>query len=211
MTANAHKTTPARPRPNLYLVGFMGTGKSTVGRLLAERWRMRYVDSDQAIVEKAGRPIADIFATEGEPYFRSLELDFVRNGHPAEGCVVSCGGGLVVQPGMVEELKKRGLIACLFARPETILKRTGTNRNRPLLNVEDPLGRIRELLAEREPVYLKSGACFTTDSGPMQDLLMHIERFYLRESRRFLSGDLSRPRKEAGAANTDSDRKSRNP
>lgn len=197
MTANAHRAASVRPRPNLYLVGFMGTGKSTVGRMLAERWRMRYIDSDQAIVEREGRPIADIFAAEGEPYFRSLELDFVRNGHPAEGCVVSCGGGLVVQPGMVEELKKRGLIACLFARPETILKRTSTNRNRPLLNVEDPLARITALLAEREPVYLKSGACFTTDSGPMQDLLMHIERFYLRESRRFLSGEPPRlPKKQ---------------
>lgn len=163
----------------------MGTGKSTVGRLLAERWQMRYIDSDQSIVEREGRPIADIFATNGEPYFRSLELDFVRRGHPAEGCVVSCGGGLVVQPGMVSELKQRGLIACLFARPETILRRTQTNRNRPLLNVEDPLARITALLAEREPVYLRSGACFTTDSGPMSDLIKHIERFYLRESRRF--------------------------
>lgn len=184
----------ARPhrRPNLYLVGFMGTGKSTVGKLLAARWKMRYLDSDQAIVEQQGRPIADIFATEGEAYFRKLELEFIQSGHPQEGCVVSCGGGLVVQPGMVRELKKRGLIACLFARPETILKRTSTNRNRPLLNVEDPLGRIRELLAEREPIYLKSGACFTTDSGPMPDLLMHIERFYLRESRRFKPPALER-------------------
>lgn len=174
-----------RPQPNLYLVGFMGTGKSTVGKLLASRWGMRYIDSDQAIVEQQERQIADIFATNGEAYFRQLEREFVQSGHPQEGCVVSCGGGLVVQEGMVAELKKRGLIACLFARPETILKRTSTNRNRPLLNVDDPLARIRELLAEREPIYLKSGACFTTDSGPMHDLLMHIERFYLRESRRF--------------------------
>lgn len=185
MTPKGQQQAPALSRPNLYLVGFMGTGKSTVGRMLAERWRMEYLDSDQAIVEREGRPIADIFATEGEAHFRKLELEFIQSGHPQEGCVVSCGGGLIVQPGMVEELKKRGLIACLFARPETILQRTSTNRNRPLLNVDDPLARIRELLAEREPVYLKSGACFTTDSGPMHDLLKHIERFYLRESRRF--------------------------
>jgi len=180
------KKTAKKNRPNLYLVGFMGTGKSTVGRSLARRMGMRHLDSDRAIEDEQGRPIPEIFASEGEAHFRQLEHDFVHRGHPATGCVVSCGGGLVTAPGMIDELKRRGLVACLFASPETILQRTKGNQNRPLLNVENPRQRISELLAEREPVYLQAGACFYTDCQPMSEIVRHLERFYERESRRFL-------------------------
>ncbi len=183
MTHTAKKT--AKPRPNLYLVGFMGTGKSTVGRALARRLGMKHLDSDRSIEEADGRPIPKIFAAEGEAFFRQLEHDFVHGGHADEGCVVSCGGGLVMAPGMIDELKRRGLVACLFASPDTILQRTSGNSNRPLLNVENPRQRIADLLSEREPVYLQAGACFYTDAQPMNEIVRHLERFYLRESRRF--------------------------
>ncbi len=172
-------------RPNLYLVGFMGTGKSTVGRGLATRLEMEFIDSDHAIEAREGRPIPEIFATKGEPYFRKLEKEFVESGHSSTGCVVACGGGLVVQPGMIDVLKARGLVACLFASPGTILRRTSGNRNRPLLNVEDPEKRIANLLAEREPVYLKAGTCIFTDYRPMAEVIAHLERFYRREAKRF--------------------------
>lgn len=186
------KKTVKKPRPNLYLVGFMGTGKSTVGRALARRLGMRHLDSDRAIEDAQGRPIPDIFANEGEAFFRQLEHDFVHGGHPERGCVVSCGGGLVTAPGMIDELKRRGLVACLFASPDTILQRTSSNSNRPLLNVENPRQRIAELLAEREPIYLQAGACFYTDAQPMSEIVRHIERFYARESKRFKRAEESR-------------------
>ncbi|GHB90958.1 shikimate kinase [Cerasicoccus arenae] len=186
------KQTAAKARPNLYLVGFMGTGKSTVGRALARRLGMQHLDSDRAIEEAQGRPIPDIFAAEGEAYFRKLEYDFVHSGHPESNCVVSCGGGLVTAPGMIEELKRRGLVACLFASPETILSRTKGNANRPLLNVADPAQRIADLLAEREPIYLQAGACFYTDHQPMVEIARHIERYYFRESRRLTAKEKPR-------------------
>jgi len=183
--ASSTSRKPGLSRPNLYLVGFMGTGKSTVGRALARRMKMRHLDSDHAIEAAEGKSIPEIFEAEGEPYFRQLERDFVVSGHPSKNCVVSCGGGLVTQPGMIDELKGRGLVACLFASPDTILQRTRANANRPLLNVADPRKRIVELLAEREPVYLSAGACFYTDFQPMSEIVRHLETFYHRESKRF--------------------------
>ncbi len=182
---NTSKTRPAAVGPNLYLVGFMGTGKSTVGRVLAKRLSMRFLDSDHEIEAAQGRKVPEIFADKGEAHFRSLERAFVESGHPEKGCVVACGGGLVMQEGMIEALRTRGIVACLFASAETILKRTSANKNRPLLNVEDPARRIRDLLAQREPTYLRSGACIYTDKRPMSDVVDHLERFYRREARVF--------------------------
>ena len=178
--SRSHKTS----RPNLYLVGFMGTGKTTVGRALARRLRMEFIDSDQVIEAQAGKPIPQIFADEGEAHFRALERDFVEFGHSSSGCVVACGGGLVTQPGMAEALRAKGVVVCLFASPQTILKRTSSNANRPLLNVPDPEARIRELLAQREPAYLKAGTCIYTDERPLSEVVNHLERFY----RRFAAG-----------------------
>src|SRR5687768_5670956 len=93
------------PKVNLYLVGFMGTGKSTVGRVLAQRLGMRVLDSDAEIERRAGQSITEIFAARGEAGFRELEREFVESGHPAEGCIVACGGGLVLQEGMIPRLR----------------------------------------------------------------------------------------------------------
>lgn len=168
---------------NLYLVGFMGTGKTTIGRAVAVRMGFKLLDSDQEIERKAGRTIAEIFAGDGEGAFRGLERDFVEHGHPARGCVVACGGGLVVQPGMLELLHRKGVVVCLHASLETILKRTQGNRSRPLLNVEeDPLERIRTLYAAREPVYQRAGSVILTDARPAGDVIAHLMRTYRREA-----------------------------
>ena len=174
------KTEPP-PGPNLHLVGFMGTGKTTIGRAVAQRLRFRLLDSDHEIEAQQGKPIPEIFAQEGEAKFRSMERAFIETGHPADGCVVACGGGLVVQPGMLELLKSKGVLVCLHASLETILKRTSANRNRPLLDVEDPMDRIRVLYAEREPVYKRSGAVILTDHRPTSDIISHVLRVYRRE------------------------------
>lgn len=174
--------TQADTRPNLYLVGFMGTGKSAVGRSVAESLGLRYLDSDHAIEQKAGRTISAIFADEGEPHFRTLERQFVETGHPSHGCVVSCGGGLILQPGILEILKTKGVIVVLTASAETIYERTKNNPNRPLLQVENPLTRIRELLGQRLPIYQRAGIEVMTDNRKLKEVASHVERVYRREA-----------------------------
>lgn len=175
------KTYPAI-EPNLYLVGFMGTGKTTIGRAVAHRLQFTLLDSDHEIESQQGKPIPEIFAQEGEAHFRSMERAFIQTGHPGKRCVVACGGGLVVQPGMLSLLKSKGVLICLHASLESILKRTSANRNRPLLDVENPMDRIKALYAEREPVYKRAGAVILTDHRPASDIISHVLRVYRRES-----------------------------
>src|SRR5688500_10234997 len=130
---------------NLYLVGFMGTGKTTVARGVGHKLGFQVLDSDHEIERVQGKTIPQIFAEDGEPAFRAFEREFVERGHPAERTVVACGGGLAVQPNMVEQLQAKGVVICLHASLETILARTARHRNRPLLEVENPEERIRLL------------------------------------------------------------------
>ncbi len=177
---------------NLYLVGFMGTGKTTIGRAVAQRLGFALVDSDQEIERQQGRTIAEIFAAEGEGAFRTMERVFIEGGHAATRAVVSCGGGLVVQPGMLEALKARGVVICLHASIETILARTARHRHRPLLNVEDPDVRVRALYAEREPVYKRSGTVILTDARPLNDIVVHVMRAWRREAGDFVKQQVRR-------------------
>lgn len=170
---------------NLYLIGFMGVGKSAVGRTAARQLRMRFLDSDHCIEEKAGRPISRIFAEEGEASFRRMEREFIESGHPAEGTVVACGGGLPIQPGMRELLLEKGVVICLFANPDTILERTSGNSRRPLLNVEDPKDRIQRLLDEREKIYMRTGIGISAEGRSLQDVVSNVVRVYRREARRW--------------------------
>jgi shikimate kinase len=168
-------------KPNLYLVGFMGVGKSALGRKAARELGMRFIDSDHQIEKEQGKKIPEIFASEGESYFRELERQFIESGHPQAGCVVSCGGGLVVEPGMKELLKEKGVVICLFASAESIIERTSRNKNRPLLNVDDPAAKVRALLKEREAIYMNSGACITTEGRTIPEVVRHIVRIYKAE------------------------------
>lgn len=172
---------------NLYLVGFMGTGKTTIGRIVARRIGFKCVDSDYEIERKAGKPVGDIFAKEGEAAFRALERRFVEEGHAPERLVVACGGGLVVQPGVVDLLSRKGVIVCLHASIEEILERTGRHgKTRPLLDVEDPDKRARELYAERESIYRTAGTVILTDSRPLSEIAGHVVRVWRRESADFV-------------------------
>ena len=158
-------------------------GKSAVGRALARSLGMTYIDSDWAIEQKAGKSISRIFADEGEAAFRAMERDFIESGHPSLGAVVSCGGGLPIQPGMSDALKQKGVVVCLFASPETILRRTVGNPKRPLLNVEDPEARIRDLMAERDPIYMATGVGISTEGRTIPDIVKNISRIYKRKTR----------------------------
>jgi shikimate kinase len=168
-------------RPNLYLIGFMGVGKSAVGRQLAHNLRMRFLDSDWSIEQEAGKPISRIFAEEGEARFREMERAFIEHGHPGEGTIVSCGGGLPVQPGMIDLLERKGVLVSLFARPETIVRRTRGNPKRPLLNVDDPEARVRALFKERLPVYMQASLSVSTDGRSIKEVVDSIARMYRQE------------------------------
>jgi shikimate kinase len=169
------------PDTNLYLVGFMGTGKSTVGRMLARQVGFQFLDSDHEIERLQGRPVSRIFAEDGEAKFREMERAFIADGHPAHGCIVACGGGLVVPPGMLALLKSRGVVVCLHAPIEAILQRTMHTNHRPLLQVEDPEARLRQLYAQREAIYRSTGTMVLTDSRPMKEIAAHVLRVYRLE------------------------------
>ncbi len=171
-----------KSKPNLYLVGFMGTGKSTVGRQVAQRMGLNFVDSDHAIEVEQGKSIPEIFAAQGESAFREMEKVFIETGLSAEGNVVSCGGGLAVQPGMLELLKSRGLVFSLIASAKGIYERTRYSSNRPLLQVEDPLAEIEKLLAVRDPIYQQAHCCILTEGRTVPEVVNHVCRSYKLEA-----------------------------
>src|SRR3954468_20221731 len=173
------------PDANLYLVGFMGTGKSTVGRQVAKQLGFRFLDSDHEIERVEGKAVSRIFADDGEPRFRELERVFIEQGHPADRCVVACGGGLVVPPGMLDLLRSRGIVICMHAPIDTILKRTMHTNHRPLLQVDDRERRLRDLYAQREAIYRNTGTMVLTDSRPLREITGHVLRVYRLEAAHF--------------------------
>src|SRR3989338_8534962 len=122
---------------NIYLTGFMGTGKSAVGRELAQRLNLELVDIDDLVVRKENRSINDIFSQNGEPYFRKVESQVLQEVSARENQVVSCGGGIVINPDNIVLMKKSGKLVCLSARPEVIFERVKRHTHRPLLQVAD--------------------------------------------------------------------------
>jgi len=168
----------SKRKTNLYLTGFMGTGKTSIGRELAKALRYRFVDSDRWIEKESGMKIPEIFASKGEDWFRTQERRFVDDGHPPEGCVVACGGGLITVEETRRVLEAKGILVALFASPETVLLRTSRNRNRPLLHSEDPEQRIRELMAARDPIYRSVRFAVSTDGRSFGDVRDAILRIY---------------------------------
>lgn len=138
---------------NVYLVGMMGAGKTTIGRLLARRLRMRFLDSDQEIERRCGVKVPLIFEIEGEPGFRARESQVLAELTALEGIVLATGGGVVLAPANRERLAAAGTVIYLRAKPEDLYERVRNDRNRPLLATPDPLARLRELYVERDPLY----------------------------------------------------------
>ena len=165
---------------NLFLVGMMGAGKTTVGRLLARRLRRRFVDTDHEIERRCGVRIPVIFDIEGEAGFRQRESQVIAELTAAEGIVLATGGGAVLAEESRRCLASRGAVVYLHARPETLYARVCHDRNRPLLATPDPLGRLRELYAARDPLY-RSVADIVVETGTQSvhalaaDLLARLE------------------------------------
>ena len=142
---------------NIVLTGFMGTGKSSVARELAALMGRGVIDLDAEIEKTAGMSIADIFASRGEQKFREMETSAARKAAAKRGLIISTGGGVVLRAENMEALRSSGVVFCLTASPETVLKRTAGNRDRPFLQTPDPVGKIGQLLDARAPRY--KGSC----------------------------------------------------
>ncbi|OQX80783.1 MAG: shikimate kinase [Candidatus Omnitrophica bacterium 4484_70.1] len=143
-------------KKNIYLVGFMGTGKTTVGKILAKKLKKEFIEMDEEIEKREGKKIVDIFRLFGEPYFRKVEKEVLKEIASCFNLVVSCGGGVVVDRENLRILKESGIVICLKAKPSIIYERTKKTEERPLLNVPKPLKKIKELLAKRAPFYAKA-------------------------------------------------------
>ena len=156
------------------LVGMPGSGKSTVGRHLARQLALRFVDSDTEIEKRIGMPIRDFFAVEGEDRFRGIEQDVIDEltsspghpGHPghAGGMVLATGGGAVLRPSNRDALHSRSHVFYLRSTPEELSRRLRHDTHRPLLQVDDPQRRLRELFRERDPLYRRT-AHFVVESA----------------------------------------------
>lgn len=138
---------------NIILIGFMGTGKSTIGRNLSQTFGYPLTDTDHLIVEQQGRPIPEIFASEGEEAFRDIETNVLHSLHQHSGHIIATGGGIIGREENRKLLRELGYVVWLIAKPSEILDRTSRNSNRPLLNTPDPESTIRELLEIRTPFY----------------------------------------------------------
>ena len=162
---------------NIVLVGFMGTGKSSVGRILARRLGREFIDIDRYLEEKEKRKIREIFEKEGEPYFRSIEKEAVRHWAQKRGVVITTGGGAVMDPDNWSALKEGGLLVTLLASPVVIYDRVKNSKNRPLLkDRQDLKAEIAEMLAQRKPYYEKSDYYFDTDGKTASQVARMILR-----------------------------------
>lgn len=172
--------TQPRHIENLALIGFMGTGKSSVGRIVADALQFDFVDTDAMIETQSGRPITDIFATSGEAVFRQLEQQVVEQLASRHKLVISTGGGLVMNPNNLTSLKSHALVVCLWASAETIFERVRTQTHRPLLQTTDPLVKIKELLDARGPTYRQADVLIHTGlRSPREVALQVIHQFNL--------------------------------
>ena len=142
---------------NIALIGFMGTGKTAVGRLLAEKLDMKFIEQDTLIEQRARKTIPEVFRQDGEIAFRDLEIEVTRQIAREEHSVIACGGGLVLNKINTDRLKESSRIVYLTASPRAILKRVSNEKGqRPLLEVDNPILTIQELLRYRKPFYQRA-------------------------------------------------------
>ena len=174
---------PVKKRPNIVLVGFMGTGKTSIGRRISSQFRMRYVDTDDIVERDSGRHISDIFAEDGEPAFRELESEAVCKVSKLHNHVIATGGGVVLKESNMTELKRNGIVFCLTATAEEIYRRVGHQTHRPLLQDPDPLAKIQSMLAERQPYYADADHMIRTTGRSFGEIITHIKRVFTKSIR----------------------------
>ncbi|MCM8795400.1 MAG: shikimate kinase [Candidatus Omnitrophica bacterium] len=161
---------------NIYLVGFMGTGKTAVGRELAKKKKWQFMDLDELIALREKQTIVDIFAKKGEAYFRRTETKILKEVSSQNKFVVACGGGIVINSENIKVMKETGIIICLTATPQVILKRTSGSTARPLLNVKDPKQQIELLLKLRAPYYAQADVMIDTSDLSIKEVVEKIDK-----------------------------------
>ncbi|MEW5895698.1 MAG: shikimate kinase [Candidatus Omnitrophota bacterium] len=165
---------------NIVLVGFMGAGKTTIARMLADRLKRRLVSTDDAIVQREGRSINEIFSHDGEKYFRELEACVVADLSAKTNLVVDCGGGVVLRKSNLDVLKQNGVVVHLKTSPETVYSRIKNETHRPLLNVPDPLCAIKNLMEQRAMFYAQADWQVLTDGRKADDIVNEIIDIFKR-------------------------------
>jgi len=174
---------------NLALIGFMGSGKTTVGQHLAFALRFQFVDTDQLIERRTGKTVTEIFKTHGEAHFRDLERQIVRELVESSGTVIATGGGLPCHFDNLERLKEKAFVVCLWASPEKLYERVKHQSHRPLLNDPDPLGTIRRLLSDREPYYRQADLLVNVETRTTREIVQIIlHEFNLLNMKKLPSG-----------------------
>jgi shikimate kinase len=159
---------------SLSLVGMPGCGKSTVGRHLARHIGLRFVDADHEIESRIGMPIRDFFEQEGEPAFRDVEQDVIDELSQQHGVLIATGGGAVLRPSNRDALHSRTHVIYLRATPEELQRRLRHDTHRPLLQVEDPLRRLRELFRDRDPLYRRTAHFVVEAARPSVPALLNM-------------------------------------
>ena len=161
---------------HIVLIGLPGSGKSAVGRLVAEQLTAAFVDIDAIVERREGRPIAMIFAEKGEAAFRDMERKEVETALAGEPAVIAPGGGWAAQPGAIDAAKPHALVIYLHARPETAAQRAVPEGTRPALSGEDPVARMRLLQKERELFYRSAHAQVETDRKSVSQVATEVVR-----------------------------------
>jgi shikimate kinase len=170
---------------NIALIGFMGTGKTSVGRLVADLLHFEFLDTDDVIQTQQGLTVTEIFSTAGEPAFRKLEQKLVGELASRTKTVIATGGGLPTHPENLASLKTHALVVCLWASPEKIWERVKNQTHRPLLHAPDPQQKIRELLAVREPFYKQADVLLNTELRSVREVAQQVvHQFRLESGRR---------------------------
>jgi shikimate kinase len=159
---------------NVVLTGFMGTGKSAVGRRVAERLRAPFHDIDAAIAKKVGQSISAFFAEKGEAAFRAEETQVIETLSALDGCVISTGGGALLVPRNRQLLQRNGLLVCLSAKVGTLLERLKEDVSRPLLSGENRMQRIEDLMKQRESLYAECPVQIVTDGKTIEQVAEEI-------------------------------------
>jgi shikimate kinase len=162
----------------------MGTGKTAVGRELAKRKKWQFLDLDDLIELRQKMTIAEIFTKNGEPYFRRIEKKVLKEASKERKFVYACGGGIVIDKENIKVMKETGIIICLTATPEAILKRTSGYKHRPLLNVDTPKKQIELLLKLRAPYYAQADKTIDTSKLSVKEVTAKIIKLTLRSKKR---------------------------